>query len=51
LLNPEYILQRGYSITSFNGRVFKDSELVGTDDIVETQLFKGKFKSKIIKKN
>jgi len=51
LLNPENILQRGYSITSFNGRVIKNSEQIGTDDIVETQLYKGKFKSKVIKKN
>jgi exodeoxyribonuclease VII large subunit len=51
LLNPENILQRGYSITSFNGRVIKDSDQIGTDDIVDTQLFKGKIKSKIIRKS
>jgi exodeoxyribonuclease VII large subunit len=51
LLNPDNILQRGYSITSFNGRVIKNSEQIGTDDIVDTQLFKGKFKSKIIKES
>jgi exodeoxyribonuclease VII large subunit len=51
LLNPDNILQRGYSITSFNGRVIKDSDQIGTDDIVDTHLFKGKFKSKVLKKN
>ena len=50
LLNPENILQRGYSITSLNGRIIKDSDQIGIDDLVETQLYKGKFKSKVIDK-
>ena len=51
LLNPDNILRRGYSITSFNGRVIKDSDQLATDDIVDTQLYKGKFKSKIVNKS
>jgi exodeoxyribonuclease VII large subunit len=50
LLNPDNILQRGYSITSVNGRALKDSEQVKTDDIVETRLYKGNITSKVINK-
>jgi exodeoxyribonuclease VII large subunit len=50
ILMPENVLKRGYSITSVNGRILKNSDDVYTDDLVDTQLYKGSFRSKIVKK-
>jgi exodeoxyribonuclease VII large subunit len=50
LLNPENILQRGYSITSMNGRILKDSRQVKPGDLIHTQLFDGTLRSMIIDK-
>jgi len=47
LLNPDTILKRGYTITSFNGKIVKDSEILHTDDLITTLFFKGKIKSKV----
>lgn len=46
--NPKNVLRRGYSITKYNGKIVKDSKSIKKNDIIETQLFKGKIKSKII---
>jgi exodeoxyribonuclease VII large subunit len=51
LLNPENILQRGYSITSINGIILKSNEQINNDDIIYTQLYKGTIKSRVVKKN
>jgi exodeoxyribonuclease VII large subunit len=51
LLNPENILQRGYSITSFNGIVLKNNDQINDDDIVDTQLYNGTLRSRVIEKN
>jgi exodeoxyribonuclease VII large subunit len=50
LLNPENILQRGYSITSINGVILKNNEQINNDDIVDTQLYKGTIKSRVVEK-
>src|SRR5664279_853989 len=50
LLNPENILRRGYSITSVNGRILKSSEQIKQYDIIDTQLFEGILKSRIVEK-
>jgi exodeoxyribonuclease VII large subunit len=50
LLNPENILRRGYSITSVNGRILKSSKQIKQYDIIDTQLFEGNFKSRIVEK-
>ena len=50
LLNPENILQRGYSITSINGIILKNNEQINNDDIIDTQLYKGTIKSRVIEK-
>ncbi len=50
LLNPENVLQRGYSITSLNGMILKSCDEVKKDDMIETQLYNGSFKSKVIEK-
>ena len=50
LLNPENILQRGYSITSINGVILKNNEQINNDDIIDTQLYKGTIKSRVVEK-
>ena len=50
LLNPENILQRGFSIASINGTILKNSDQLKKDDIIDTQLYKGTFKSKVVEK-
>jgi len=47
ILNPENILKRGYTITSLNGRILKDSELISIDDTIETKFSDGKISSKV----
>ena len=46
-LNPQAILQRGYSITMKNGRVVKDATVLNVDDAIETTLCKGKIISTV----
>lgn len=47
LLNPENVLQRGYSITSVNGRIVRNCGQVIEGDIIETQLYEGVLTSKV----
>jgi exodeoxyribonuclease VII large subunit len=47
LLDPEMILSRGFSITRLKDRIIKEAAQLKTDDIIETEFFKGKVKSKI----
>jgi exodeoxyribonuclease VII large subunit len=47
LLNPENILKRGYSITCFNNKVVKDSDLLNVNDEIITTFYKGKIKSRV----
>ncbi len=42
LLDPKYVLKRGYSITRFKGSVLKSNSRLGENDIIETELFSGK---------
>ena len=51
LLNPENILQRGYSITSINGIILKNNEQINNDDIIDTQLYNGALRSRVIENN
>jgi exodeoxyribonuclease VII large subunit len=46
-LNPEIILNRGFSITLVNGKVLKNSQEVESGDNVETILASGKLFSKV----
>jgi exodeoxyribonuclease VII large subunit len=48
-LNPQNILKRGYSITLHNGKNIKTSDEVKNEDLVDTVLYKGRIKSKVIK--
>ncbi len=47
LLKPVNVLKRGYSITTLNGKPLRDTAVLAVNDLVETRIFKGKFKSKI----
>jgi exodeoxyribonuclease VII large subunit len=50
LLKPENVLQRGYSITSVNGKILKNSQLLKNGDLIHTQLFEGTISSMITDK-
>ncbi|MBC8319908.1 MAG: exodeoxyribonuclease VII large subunit [Bacteroidetes bacterium] len=47
ILEPKNILKRGYSITTFNGNPVLNSKNLTVDDVVETQTYEGRFKSKV----
>lgn len=48
--NPELLLSRGYSITTYNGRAVRDASTLPDGAIVETKVEKGHFKSVVNKK-
>jgi exodeoxyribonuclease VII large subunit len=50
-VDPENVLKRGYTITSFKGKIIKDPDMVGNDDIIETVFSQGSLKSKVVEKN
>jgi exodeoxyribonuclease VII large subunit len=50
LLNPENILQRGFSITSINGRILRNSDQIKNDDQIDTQLYEGTLRSRVVEK-
>ncbi len=47
ILDPANILKRGYTITSYNGKIIKDYELLSIDDTIETKFSIGKIFSKV----
>jgi exodeoxyribonuclease VII large subunit len=47
ILKPENVLKRGYTITSFNGRILKKSDQVKTDDLIDTQFSDGAIRSRV----
>ncbi len=47
-LDPQLLLDRGYSITTFEGKAVKDSTLLPVDAIIETRLKSGRLTSKVI---
>jgi exodeoxyribonuclease VII large subunit len=49
-MKPENVLQRGYTITSCNGKIIKNSNELKNDDIIDTQFSKGHVKSSVIDK-
>ena len=50
ILKPENVLRRGYTITTFNGRILRKSDEVEMNDVIDTRLSEGIIKSRIIKK-
>jgi len=49
-LDPQAILQKGYSITKIYDKIIRDSNQIKEGDIITTQFYNGKINSKIIKK-
>ncbi|MEI8224686.1 MAG: exodeoxyribonuclease VII large subunit [Bacteroidota bacterium] len=47
ILKPENVLKRGYTITSFNGRILKKSDQVKTNDLIDTQFSDGAIRSRV----
>lgn len=47
-LNPNNILKRGYSITKLNGKILRNAKNVQAQQIIETKLFEGSIKAKVI---
>ena len=47
-VNPERLLERGYSITWHHGKAVRDVNELKTGDEIETRLQKGVIKSKVI---
>ncbi|MCM8820882.1 MAG: exodeoxyribonuclease VII large subunit [Candidatus Omnitrophica bacterium] len=50
-MSPINVLKRGYSITFKDGRVVKDVSELKKGEIIETQLYRGKIKSKVEEKD
>jgi len=47
LIDPNKILARGYSITTYNGRALKDASLVSNNSLIETKLYNGQLISEV----
>lgn len=47
LIDPNKILARGYSITTYNGRALKDASLVSNNSLIETKLYNGQLVSEV----
>ncbi|MEI6276029.1 MAG: exodeoxyribonuclease VII large subunit [Prolixibacteraceae bacterium] len=47
LTDPANILKKGYSITSYNGKLVKDLSVLKNEEIIETQFYIGSLRSKI----
>lgn len=47
LTDPNKILARGYSITTYNGHALKDVNLVNCDALIETRLYNGQIISEV----
>jgi exodeoxyribonuclease VII large subunit len=50
LLDPVNVLRRGYSITHHKGRILRDASLLHHGDYIDTTLFNGIIKSRVIGK-
>jgi len=47
LTDPNKILERGYSITTFNGRALKNADMVNPLSLIETRLYSGHIISEV----
>lgn len=50
ILKPENVLQRGYTITSLNGTILKNSNQVKKDDLIDTKFSDGVVRSRVVEK-
>ena len=47
-VDPRKVLERGYSITRLDGKAVKDAESLKEGDVVETEMAKGKMRSRVM---
>jgi exodeoxyribonuclease VII large subunit len=50
ILNPENVLKRGYTITSFNGQILKNAGSLKDNDMIDTQFSDGNVRSRVVEK-
>jgi exodeoxyribonuclease VII large subunit len=50
ILTPQNVLKRGYTITSMNGKILKNSTLVQENDLINTLFSDGKVRSRVVDK-
>ena len=50
ILNPENILKRGYTITSYKGKILKSSEILSPEDTIDTLFSDGLISSRVTEK-
>lgn len=50
ILNPENVLKRGYTITSLNGRIIRETKEVKEGDLIDTVFSKGRIRSRVTNK-
>jgi len=48
MLRPEKVLGRGYTITSYKGKILKSCDEIKTDEIINTQFHDGSISSKVV---
>jgi exodeoxyribonuclease VII large subunit len=48
ILDPENVLKRGYTITSLNGKIIKNQNLLRKDDLIDTRFCDGTVSSKVV---
>lgn len=48
MLRPEKVLGRGYTITSYKGKILKSCDEIKTDEIINTQFQDGSISSKVV---
>jgi exodeoxyribonuclease VII large subunit len=49
-VDPVNVLRRGYTITTLNGRIIKNADLLNANDVIETSFSSGKVSSSILKR-
>ncbi|MCE5348058.1 MAG: exodeoxyribonuclease VII large subunit [Bacteroidales bacterium] len=50
ILNPDNVLQRGYTITSLNGKILKKRDKIMNGDLIDTLFSDGSVRSKVVEK-
>ena len=48
ILDPANVLKRGFTITSINGKIIKESSILKKDDIIDTRFSDGSINSKVL---
>jgi exodeoxyribonuclease VII large subunit len=51
IMKPENVLQRGYTITSIDGRILKNSARLKAGDLIDTQFSDGAVSSRVLRNN